>query len=151
MNISWRSNPALTTRRGFTLIETLASLVILGSLLCSLVIARSNLVAQQRTAEKNIEANKVLDQLLTQWWIEDHDILNDTQQTQEGVIEGNTKYTWRIDPLPHNNQNLTNQIQLEPRKISVSLIDTRTHTAATRIELAIAIKSKPKDTTHPQK
>ncbi len=137
MNISWRSNPALTTRRGFTLIETLASLVILGSLLCSLVIARANLSVQQSTAELNLQANKMLDQLLTQWWIEDNENLKDLSQIHEGAIEGNTRFTWRITPLPDQAQAPGNLTQLTLRKVRVTLIDQKTRVESASVELAM--------------
>ena len=138
MQIYLPLNHAPTTRLGFTLIETLASLVILGTLLCSLIIARGNLMIQQTRAQNILEANEVLDQLLTKWWTEDSENLKDLTQINEGKLKGNTKHTWRTTPLLAN-QSLSkiDDAKLKLSKLQVALLDANTQKVVCQIELAM--------------
>ncbi len=55
-------------RRGFTLIEVLAGLVLLGTLLAAATLAKSRFTRQLADADRRIEAVDAADQLLTGWW-----------------------------------------------------------------------------------
>jgi prepilin-type N-terminal cleavage/methylation domain-containing protein len=58
---------ARTTRRGATLIEVLAGLVILSTILSSAVIARGRFARQWRDAEDQIAAARVAESLVSRW------------------------------------------------------------------------------------
>ena len=55
-------------RCAFTLIEVLAGLTLLSTLLVAVVMARGRYVHQSVSAERRLEAVEVADELLTQWW-----------------------------------------------------------------------------------
>ncbi|MCC6680516.1 MAG: prepilin-type N-terminal cleavage/methylation domain-containing protein [Phycisphaeraceae bacterium] len=52
----------------FSLIEVLAALVILGSLLSAVVVARGRFIHQSALARQRLEAVTLTDQLLEGWW-----------------------------------------------------------------------------------
>ena len=54
-------------KRGLTLIEVMASLALMGSLLAALVMSHGRHRKQVRLAEKRIVALEIADRLLTQW------------------------------------------------------------------------------------
>ena len=54
-------------RRGMTLIELLAGLVILGTVLATMVVARGRLTRQWAQADRKIEAARALDHMLAIW------------------------------------------------------------------------------------
>ena len=53
---------------GVTLVEVLAGLALLGTLLVSMVLARGQLLEQKIKAARMLEAIAVADRLLAQWW-----------------------------------------------------------------------------------
>src|SRR5688572_15241286 len=54
--------------RGMTLIEVLAGVALLGSLLVGVVLARGRYIRQWTTAQHRLEAVQAADALLNQWW-----------------------------------------------------------------------------------
>src|SRR5690349_172755 len=59
--------PRLKTRTAMTLIEVVAGLVILGTILASLAIARGRFARQWSAADRKLTAVKALDALVTEW------------------------------------------------------------------------------------
>ena len=62
-----RRSPHIRIRLGTTLIEVLAGLLILSTLLVSLAIARGRFLRQYAQADQRIAAAKQIDSLLEQW------------------------------------------------------------------------------------
>jgi len=56
---------------GVTLVEVLASLLLMGSLIVGLVLARGRLVQQHADAQAKLQAVEVADAILAQWWAQD--------------------------------------------------------------------------------
>lgn len=54
-------------RAGLTLIEVIASLAILGTLLTGMLLAKAQLTRQSVAAQRQLEAAEVADRLLTRW------------------------------------------------------------------------------------
>src|SRR4051812_46472084 len=54
-------------RRGTTLVEVIAALVIFGTILAAMLIARGRFVRQDVQARRRIEATRALDALVTGW------------------------------------------------------------------------------------
>ncbi|HSW49057.1 MAG TPA: hypothetical protein VLH09_02730 [Bryobacteraceae bacterium] len=76
-----------------TLIEVLAGLAILASLLGAILLARSQHARQTVTAQRRLEAVQAADILLTGWW-------RDPQQfprSASGPVTGNERLTWRTE------------------------------------------------------
>src|SRR6267142_1532167 len=61
------SSPPRGKARGATLIEALAGLVVLGTLLVSITIARGRFVRQRAVAEQKIAAATAVDALVSRW------------------------------------------------------------------------------------
>ena len=61
-------SPHITLRRGTTLIEVLAGLVILSTLLVSLAMARGRFLRQWAQADQRIAASHEVDHLMEQWF-----------------------------------------------------------------------------------
>jgi Tfp pilus assembly protein PilV len=55
-------------KSGMTLVEVVAGLMLLATLLASLVTVKAGLMRQNRLAERRREAVSAADQLLAQWW-----------------------------------------------------------------------------------
>jgi type II secretory pathway pseudopilin PulG len=65
MNRRW--NNFFAARRGTTLVEVVAALVILGTILAAMLIARGRFVQQDVQARRKIEASRALDALVNGW------------------------------------------------------------------------------------
>ena len=63
-NKSWRC----LAGHGLTLVEVLASLVILGSILGALLVAHGRSTRQWAAADQRLEAVRIADRLLSKWW-----------------------------------------------------------------------------------
>src|SRR5690349_364983 len=62
-----RCNNFSAARRGTTLVEVIAALVILGTILAAMLIARGRFVRQDVQARRKIEAVRALDTLVDGW------------------------------------------------------------------------------------
>jgi len=109
---------------GFTLIEVLAGLALLGTLLVGLVLARRNLIDQQRRAEKTLVAIDLAEALLNSWiaqaeggsyWLasiprEDRGDVSTTLEESGGGLGGDAlrrgRWMWRTryEALPRQSQ-----------------------------------------------
>lgn len=63
----FHSNVAPSLRRGSTLIEVLAGLVVLGTLLVAVSMARARFMRQWADADKRLEATRAADAMLAGW------------------------------------------------------------------------------------
>ena len=75
-----------------TLIEVLAGLVIAGSLLAAMLIARGEMVSQWKQGQQRLEAVQIADRLLTTWWLEgiEHVPINES-----GQVDAEASWGWR--------------------------------------------------------
>jgi Tfp pilus assembly protein PilV len=58
------------SRAGLTLVEALAAMLLMGTLLVASLMAHGRLVRQQRLAEQRLDACHALDTLMVGWWQE---------------------------------------------------------------------------------
>src|SRR4051812_48792266 len=81
---------------GVTLIEALAGLVILGTLLVSITIARGRFIRQRAQAEQKIAAAAAVDRMVANW-------LGGTGSaipvSAQGPLEGLANFTWNTRVL----------------------------------------------------
>lgn len=88
-------------RSGLTLIEVVAALAILGTLLVGVVLAKSRHTHQRARAEVVSQATHAADVMLEQWWQSGRGVPAESQ----GVLESSGVLTWRTrvlsDPLPN--------------------------------------------------
>ena len=99
---------------GFTLIEVLAGLAILGSLLVGLVLARRSLIDQQLRADRKLVAIDLADALLTSWaaqsvgtatWLasiprDDQGDIHEALTEDDIGDDGQAGWRWRGTPVP---------------------------------------------------
>ncbi len=78
-------------RRGLTLIEVMASLAILGSLLVSLLMAKARSIQQWNAANRRIEATAAADGLLAEWWPKPSTL----PRQATGKVAGTETLSWR--------------------------------------------------------
>jgi len=87
-----RSTTCLPCSRqaGLTLIEVVAAIAILGTILVSVVIAKSRHTRQVATAERRAVAVRLADKMLTQWWASETGL----PYPASGKVEGDSTLTW---------------------------------------------------------
>lgn len=86
-------------RHGFTLIEVLAGLVLLGSLLATVTLAKARYTRQLSLAARQLEAVKVADSILSQWWQESPDTIPRDGNGQVTTELTEADLSWRTHPL----------------------------------------------------
>src|SRR3954469_11397641 len=77
---------------GATLIETLAGLVILGTLLVSITIARGRFIRQRALAEQKIAAAAAVDRLVARWMAGTGSAI---PLSAQAPLDGVVNHTWR--------------------------------------------------------
>lgn len=88
MNYSARSR-----RTGLTLIEVVAAIAILGTILVGIVLAKSRHTHQLTLAQWKMEAVRAADELLTHWWTRPEGI----PMNEEGVIKHTPTMRWKTE------------------------------------------------------
>ncbi|QQE11326.1 prepilin-type N-terminal cleavage/methylation domain-containing protein [Planctomycetota bacterium] len=88
----------LMKRRGFTLIEVLAALVLLSMLLVGIVSARSQYIRQSRVVAGKQNAIVAVDELLNAWW-EDEKHVIEAGQWGHLIDEETVRLDWQIEPV----------------------------------------------------
>src|SRR5882672_678909 len=91
-NRSRTSSPARAKARAATLIEALAGLVVLGTLLVSITIARGRFVRQRALAEQKIAAATAVDALVSKWMAGSGSAI---PLSDAGPLYGLPSHTWR--------------------------------------------------------
>jgi prepilin-type N-terminal cleavage/methylation domain-containing protein len=87
-----------SARPGLTLVEVLAALVLLGTILTGLVMAKSHHTRQlTRTAERQTGI-RLADELITRWWTSPQGIPVD----QRGAIDGDSSWVWDTRLVPND-------------------------------------------------
>ena len=84
-------------RRGATLIEVLAGLVILGTLLVSVTMARGRFLRQWAEADRRIIAARETDQLIEAWLSESS---RDVPISSQGATDDSDHHPWRTRVIP---------------------------------------------------
>jgi type II secretory pathway pseudopilin PulG len=84
-------------RRGATLIEVLAGLVILGTLLVSVTMARGRFLRQWAEADRRIVAARETDQLIEAWLSESS---RDVPISSQGATDDSDHHPWRTRVIP---------------------------------------------------
>jgi type II secretory pathway pseudopilin PulG len=79
-------------RRGTTLIEVLAGLVVLGTLLVSIAIARARFVHQSADADRRLRATRAADAMLATWFAGPTPAV---PIRATGALDGEPDFAWR--------------------------------------------------------
>jgi type II secretory pathway pseudopilin PulG len=88
---SLRINSAEPSRRAMTLIEVVAGIALLGTILTTTVMAQARLLRQHQRALIKLQAVEAVDRLLTQWSVAGEEIPVESS----GVLLDTQKVTWR--------------------------------------------------------
>jgi type II secretory pathway pseudopilin PulG len=89
--------PHIAIRRGTTLIEVLAGLVILSTLLVSLAMARGRFLRQWAQADQRIAASREIDQLMEQWLTASPPAV---PIDSNGITDGVQHHPWQTVVIP---------------------------------------------------
>jgi prepilin-type N-terminal cleavage/methylation domain-containing protein len=84
------------TRRGLTLIEVVVGLVLLGTLVAALAIARGRAIRQYARADVQLRASRAVDTMLTRWLEGPPGAI---PIRGGGVLSGVDRCAWRTRPL----------------------------------------------------
>ncbi len=88
---SLRIDPAEPLRRGMTLIEVVAGIALLGTILTTTVMAQARLLRQHQRALVKLQAVEAVDRLLAQWSVEGQEIPVESS----GVLLNSPAVSWR--------------------------------------------------------
>jgi len=80
-----------------TLVEVLAGLALLGTLLVAILLAKGRATLQQVRAERRLAAAAAADRLLTLWWKD----LDRFPRHGQGYVDGRDGFTWRTRVLTY--------------------------------------------------
>ena len=84
-------NPAEPPRQGMTLIEVIAGIALLGTILTTTVMAQARLLRQHQRALVKLQAVQAVDRLLMQWSVAGEDIPVEAS----GVLLTSPEVSWR--------------------------------------------------------
>jgi prepilin-type N-terminal cleavage/methylation domain-containing protein len=85
-------------RRGTTLVEVIAALVILGTILSALLIARGRFARQELIAQRRLDAAHALDQLVNRWMTGPASAV---PVQSSGALSDSSSQTWRTHLIPN--------------------------------------------------
>src|SRR5438477_12650677 len=105
--------------RGVTLIEALAGLVILGTLLVSITIARGRFVRQRALAEQKIAAAAAVDAMVAKWMAGSGAAM---PISASGPLEGLPNHIWRTRVIEKKSNLEASIIRLEVTNQSNSIV-----------------------------
>ena len=126
----WRNH------RGTTLIEVIAALVILGTILSALLIARGRFTRQELVAQRRLEAIHALDELVNRWMTGPASAV---PVQSSGALSDSSKQVWRTHLVPDRIA-----ARLGSRIIRVDVIDASMREPIVSLDLLLPIE-KPQE------
>ena len=103
------------SRHGLTLIEVVAGLALMGTLVAAMLSAKGRFTAQHYRAQRVLYATEALDSLLLERWPD----LGSIERTEHGELDNHQDMAWRASVI----ENLTTT-DLHCRVIRIEVIDT---------------------------
>lgn len=113
--MKWTTCSSCSRAAGLTLIEVVAAIAILGTILVGIVMAKSRHTAQLASAERRMAAVTVADELIASWWLGE-----DIPVDQSGICERDESLAWQTRWVTN-----TPIEQLGARVIRVEMHDRR--------------------------
>jgi prepilin-type N-terminal cleavage/methylation domain-containing protein len=123
-------------RRGLTLIEVVAALVLLGTILFSVTIARGRFMRQWADAERQLQATRAADALMTDWL---GGPPSQVPRASQGPLAGVADAYWRTLTLPDPAAR-----QLGAVIIRLELIDQRRRTDNRLLSVDFLLSDPPR-------
>jgi hypothetical protein len=84
--------------RGATLVEVVAGLALLASLLTALLLARARYSQQWVLANQRLAAVQLADELLAEWWTEPQEL----PRADQGVLDEQRGWKWRTQVIQNH-------------------------------------------------
>jgi len=116
MNVTLTTYSRCSRRRGLTLIEVVAAIAILGTILVGVVLARARHTRQLASAGRIQLATRLADDQLTAWWASPQGV----PIGESGVFEAEPTLTWRTREVVDDTM-----ADLAARVVRVEVRDTR--------------------------
>ncbi len=113
--MKWTICSPCSRRAGLTLIEVIAAIAILGTVLVALVIAKSRHTRQTVRAERARVAVRAADELIANWWMDDQQV----PIGKQGRFEDTPSIRWRTRLVSNQSVN-----QLDARVVRVEILHT---------------------------
>ena len=86
-----RSAKSWPRRAGVTLVEAVVATALLGTLLVPIVTARVQVAGQSRRSAERVEACRILDELMNEWWKD----ISTMPRNGEGLTKTHKGWRWR--------------------------------------------------------
>jgi hypothetical protein len=118
---------------GFTLVEALAGMTILGTLLAGIIVADARLIRHSGQAGRQVEACEIADGLLETWWAKKETF----PRNAAGEVQGHKGWRWRTRPV---NKKVAEALAAEIIAVEVFAPDQRDDGAAVRVEILLPRK-----------
>jgi prepilin-type N-terminal cleavage/methylation domain-containing protein len=116
MNARWRHCSRRCRRRAMTLVEVLAGLAILATVVAMILAARGRYLRQSALAQRRLHAVAAADELLTQWWKKPQAI----PESGRGEVNGPDQLGWQTQVVPGETAD-----QLGARVLRLEITDER--------------------------
>jgi prepilin-type N-terminal cleavage/methylation domain-containing protein len=119
-------------RRGTTLVEVIAALVILGTILSALLIARGRFSRQKLVAQRRLEAVHALDQLIDHWMTGPASAV---PVQSSGALSDSSNQIWRMHLVPN-----PAAARLGTRVVRVDVIDPSLREPILTLDLLLPVE-----------
>lgn len=131
-------------RAGLTLIEVVAALVILGTILVGIVLSRSRHSRQIALSERKMQALRAADGLLSRWWSSPEGIPLDAS----GDVESDPSLRWRTEVRARPGLE-----ELDVRVVRLEILETRStgriHSDEVLADVELLLANPPKQEDAP--
>ena len=92
------------SQAGLTLVEVLAAVMLLGTVLVSGLMASARQRGQAADAERRLEACRIADELLAQWWSDPEGM----PAADQGIVPGRGGWRWRTEVVRNGEAQVLN-------------------------------------------
>jgi len=97
MKTNWKTSLRRSRSAGLTLIEVVAAITILGTILVGVVIAKSRHTRQLALTQRRDAAVRAADELITQWWVSSTGM----PINEQGVVPSHDQLVWQTRLMNH--------------------------------------------------
>ncbi len=139
MKARMRHNKCWRRSAGLTLVEALAGTLILGTLLVSIILGQSRLVSQSVRAKEKLQAVRIADALLAQWWQD----VTSFPRDGTGEVDSQPDWTWQTRRIDNQQAQVLHADAVE------LCVTSPTKTVAVKVELFVPLPPEEKTEDQP--
>ena len=133
----WVVAPATNARRAMTLVEVIAGIALLGTVLAVTVLSHGRLLRQHQRAQTKLQAVAAVDQLLSQWYAHGETV----PAQSSGKLPGSPVVVWKTQ---RGRTQTSGAISVEVVELTAKIEgESPTLPPLVRIELALAPREQP--------